>query len=80
MLKDVGGKWNQPASRSLPKGAYVIPAGQPYGLAAFYLLEPESEDGFMQWSFFDNIVAAHADFPVLRITKPVTLHSHAVRD
>jgi hypothetical protein len=80
MLKDVGGKWNEAANRSLPKGTYVIRAGQPYGLAAFYLLEPESEDGFMQWSFFDNIVAAHADFPVLRITKPATFRSHAVRD
>lgn len=79
-LKDVTGKWNEAATRSLPKGTYVIRAGQPYGLAAFYLLEPESEDGFMQWSFFDNIVAAHADFPVLRVTKPATFRSHAVRN
>ena len=34
----------------------------------------------MQWSFFDNIVAARADFPVVRITKPATLRSHAVRN
>lgn len=80
MLKDVTGRWNDAASRSLPKGTYVIRAGQPYGLAAFYLLEPESEDGFMHWSFFDDIVAAHADFPVLRVTKPATFRSHAVRD
>ena len=51
--------------------------GSRIGLLAFYLLEPESEDGLMQWSFFDNIVAAHADFPVLRITMPATLRSHA---
>jgi hypothetical protein len=79
MLKDVTGTWSDAASRSLPKGTYVIRAGQPYGLAAFYLLEPESEDGFMQWSFLDGLVTAHADFPILRITKPATLRSHAVR-
>jgi len=57
-----------------------VRAGQPFGLAAFYLLEPESEDGLAQWSFFDGILAAHADFPIMRITKPATLHAHAVRN
>ena len=80
VLKDVTGKWNEAASRSLPAGTYVIRAGQPYGLAAFYLLEPESEDGLMQWSFFDGIVAARSDFPIARIVKPATLRSHAVRN
>jgi hypothetical protein len=80
MLKDVGGHWNAPGDRTLPAGTYVVPAGQAYGLLAFYLLEPESEDGLMQWSFYDNIVAPHSDFPVVRIMKPVTLRSHAVRN
>ncbi|MGH9886344.1 MAG: hypothetical protein ACREBE_12495, partial [bacterium] len=80
MLKDVTGRWNDAASRSLPAGTYLIRAGQPYGLAAFYLLEPESEDGLMQWSFYDNIVAARSDFPVIRIVKPATIRSHAVRN
>jgi hypothetical protein len=80
MMKDVTGKWSEPASRSLPAGSYVIRAGQPYGLAAFYLLEPESEDGLMQWSFYDGIVTAHSDFPVARIVKPATVRSHVVRN
>jgi hypothetical protein len=79
-LKDVTGRWGEASSRSLPTGTYVVRAGQPYGLAAFYLLEPESEDGLMQWSFYDNIVAARADFPVVRITEPATLRTRAVRD
>jgi hypothetical protein len=74
------GHWNEPASRSLPKGTYVIRAAQPYGLAAFYLLEPESEDGLMQWSFLDGIVAAHADFPIARVTKSAALRTHPIRD
>jgi len=80
MMKDVTGHWNAAASRSLPKGSYVVRAGQPYGLAAFYLLEPESEDGLMQWSFLDGIVAPHADFPIARLTKAATLRTHAVHD
>jgi len=80
MLKDVTGKWGQPASRSLAAGSYIVRAGQPYGLAAFYLLEPESEDGLMQWSFYDGIVVADSDFPVARIVKPATIRSHVVRN
>jgi len=80
MLKDVGGHWNDAARRTLAAGSYIVRAGQPYGLLAFYLLEPESEDGLAQWSFFDNILAARADFPVARVTVPATLRSHAVRD
>jgi hypothetical protein len=79
-MKDVDGRWNAPASRSLPTGTYVVRAGQPYGLLAFYLLEPESEDGLTQWSFYDGILAPRADFPILRIIKPVTFRSHAVGD
>jgi hypothetical protein len=80
MMKDVTGRWGAPASRTLPAQSYVVRAGQPRGLAAFYLLEPESEDGLAQWSFLDGVLAAHADFPIVRITKPVTLKSRAPRD
>ncbi|MEP6492599.1 MAG: M14 family zinc carboxypeptidase [bacterium] len=78
MLKDVGGRWTDPAVRSLPKGTYVVRAGQPFGLLAFYLLEPESEDGLTQWSFYDSVMTPHNEFPVIRITKPVTFRSTAV--
>lgn len=76
-MKDVTGAWGNAGSKSLPAGSYVVRAGQPFGLLAFYLLEPESEDGLMQWSFYDGIVAAQSDFPVLRITKPATLRVKA---
>ena len=80
MLKDVTGKWSAPATRSLPAGSYVVSAGQPRGLAAFYLLEPESEDGLAQWSFFDGILVAHADFPVVRVVKPATFRAKPARN
>jgi hypothetical protein len=80
MLKDVTGHWGKPASRTLAAKSYVVRAGQPRGLAAFYLLEPESEDGLAQWSFLDGILTAHADFPIVRITKSVTLKAQPPRN
>jgi hypothetical protein len=79
-LKDVDGAWNDANSRTLAAGSYIVRAGQPYGLLAFYLLEPQSEDGLAQWSFFDNILTAHNDFPIMRVTKPMTARSHLARD
>lgn len=80
MLKDVTGTWNAPSEQSLPAGTYVVRGAQPFGLLAFYLLEPESEDGLMKWSFYDGIVAPHMDFPVLRITRPATFRATVTRD
>jgi hypothetical protein len=80
MLKDVDGAWNEAASRTLPAGTYIVRAGQPYGLLAFYVLEPQSEDGLAQWSFFDDVLAAHHEFPITRVTKPMIVRSHPVRD
>ncbi|HEY4216663.1 MAG TPA: M14 family metallopeptidase [Gemmatimonadaceae bacterium] len=80
MMKDVGGHWNDAATRSLPAGTYVVRAGQPFGLPAFFLLEPQSEDGLTQWSYYDGILSANAEFPIFRITKPATLRAHAVRN
>ncbi len=79
-MSDVAGRWNAAAARTLPAGTYVVRAGQPYGLLAYYLLEPESEDGLMQWSFYGSLVAPNHEFPVLRIAQPATLRTHAVRD
>jgi hypothetical protein len=80
MMKDVGGTWGAPAARSLPAGTYIVRAGQPFGLVAFFLLEPLSEDGLTQWSFYDGILAPHAEFPIFRITTPATLRAHAVHN
>jgi hypothetical protein len=77
-MKDVGGRWSEPAARSLPAGSYIVRAGQPFGLLAFYLLEPESEDGLAQWSFYDGVLATRASFPVIRITKAAVVRAHSV--
>jgi hypothetical protein len=69
------GRWSDAATQTLPAGSYVVRAGQPYGLLAFYLLEPENDDGLLSWGFFEGLVGAPSKYPVIRITKPVTLRT-----
>jgi hypothetical protein len=75
-LKEARGRWNAPSARTLPAGTYVVPAGQPFGLLAFYLLEPESDDGLAP--FMDAVLAAGREFPVVRIAQATTLSTRGV--
>ncbi|MGI8498334.1 MAG: M14 family metallopeptidase [Gemmatimonadaceae bacterium] len=56
--------------RTVPAGSWIIQASQPLGLVAFYLLEPESDDGLATWNVFDPAIARGAEFPVLRYSVP----------
>ena len=69
------GRWSGATVQTLSAGSYVVRAGQPYGLLAFYLLEPENDDGLLSWGFFEGLVGAPTKYPVIRITKPVTLRT-----
>jgi hypothetical protein len=40
--------------RPFKKGDFVVNLAQPLGNLAFYLLEPESDDGYITWNFFDD--------------------------
>ncbi len=42
------------AKRKFAKGDFVVDLAQPLGNLAFYLLEPESDDGLVTWNFFDE--------------------------
>lgn len=79
-MSDVAGRWQAPSARTLASGTYIVRAGQPFGLLAFYLLEPESEDGLTQWSFYNGIIGPGRDFPILRVTAPATFRTHPVHD
>ena len=76
-LRDFAGTWSDAAARTLPAGSYVVPAGQPFGLVAFYLLEPKSDDGL--GSCLGGFLARGRDYPVIRITAPVELEAQSVR-
>jgi len=41
----------------LPAGSVRVPAGQPNGLLAASLLEPESQDSFLAWGFFPEMLS-----------------------
>jgi hypothetical protein len=52
----------------LPAGSLVVRTRQPLGRLAFYLLEPESDDGLTTWNFLDEALKAGAAHPVLKST------------
>jgi len=45
------------AEQTLPVGSVRVPADQPLGLLAAALLEPESQDSFLAWGFFPEMLS-----------------------
>jgi murein tripeptide amidase MpaA len=62
----VWGRWGT-VRRALPTGTVIVPTSQSLGVLAAYLLEPESDDGFVTWNFFDAELRRGAEFPVTRV-------------
>lgn len=60
------GRWSD-QSRTVPAGSWLVPVAQPMGVVAFYMLEPESDDGLVVWNFFDSELAAGQEYPVYRL-------------
>jgi hypothetical protein len=66
----ISGSWGAPVQRAIPAGSFVVRTGQPLGILAMYLLEPSSDDGFVDWNMLDPW-ASERTFPVVRIVQPV---------
>jgi hypothetical protein len=49
-------------------GAFFVPANQPLARLAFYLLEPESDDGLVTWNVIEEGLAAGQTYPIYRVT------------
>jgi hypothetical protein len=79
-MRDASGAWSSATQQTLPAGSYIVRAAQPLGLLAFYLLEPEGDDGLLQWGFFEGLVASHSRYPVLRIVKASVIHSSPAKN
>ncbi|WP_312489080.1 M14 family metallopeptidase [Sphingomonas sp.] len=47
---------HQVAEMVMPEGSVRVPADQPLGLLAASLLEPESQDSFLAWGFFPEML------------------------
>ncbi|HEY9429504.1 MAG TPA: M14 family metallopeptidase [Gemmatimonadaceae bacterium] len=60
------GKWNE-RERTIAAGGWIVPVAQSMGVVAFYMLEPESDDGLVAWNFFDPELTAGQEYPVYRV-------------
>ena len=56
------------AQLTVQAGSLYIPANQPLARLAFYLLEPESDDGLVTWNFIEEGVSVGQTYPVYRVT------------
>jgi hypothetical protein len=58
---------HEPAKLSAEEGALFIPASQRLARLAFYLLEPESDDGLVTWNLIEAGLSPGATYPVYRV-------------
>lgn len=54
------------AQETLPAGTVVVPVAQPLGRLVFYLLEPRSDDGLLDWNLLDDALANARSYPIVR--------------
>jgi len=50
-----------------PAGTFVVKMNQPLSRLAFYLLEPESEDGIVAWNFMDKYFGNGKYYPIVKL-------------
>lgn len=55
------------AQLTVDAGSLFIPANQPLGRLAFYLIEPESDDGLVTWNVIDEGLAVGETYPIYRV-------------
>jgi Zinc carboxypeptidase len=51
---------------SFPAGSFVVRTSQPLARLIFYLLEAESDDGFVNWNFLDPYLEKGKIYPIYR--------------
>ena len=57
-------------------GSLFIPANQPLARLAFYLIEPESDDGLVTWNILDEALEGADRYPILRSAGPLSPESY----
>lgn len=70
--REVRGAYHE-VERTFPPGTTVISVAQPLGLLAFHLLEPRSDDGFLDWAMLDEFIAPGSAYPIARSLTGVTV-------
>ena len=72
------GKWKG-GQETFPAGTYVVRMNQPLARLAFYLLEPRSDDGLVEWNVFDSLLESKVA-PVRRITRVTPIEAVVVHE
>ncbi len=56
---------------SFPAGSIIVRVNQPLASLIFYLLEAESDNGFVSWNFLDADLEKGKTYPIYRLMKSV---------
>jgi hypothetical protein len=72
------GKWKG-KQETFPAGTYVVRMNQPLARLAFYLLEPRSDDGLVEWNVFDSLLESKIA-PMHRITKGTPMEAVVIHE
>lgn len=67
------------AMTTWPTGSLLIRTTQSSAALIFYLLEPESDNGYVRWNFLDQLLAKGAVFPISRINDRCVPNSELVQ-
>jgi hypothetical protein len=59
------GAW-VPAEREIPAGTLRLDLTQPLARLAFYLIEPRSDDGLVDWNLLDEALKTAKAYPIVR--------------
>jgi hypothetical protein len=62
------GTW-RPARRQITAGTLRVDMTQPLARLAFYLVEPRSDDGLVNWNFLDDALKDAKVYPILRTSE-----------
>jgi hypothetical protein len=65
---------------TFPAGTVMVRTAQPLGRLVCYLLEPESDDGLVDWNFFDAYLETGKTFPVYKLMQNVNAASRLMAE
>jgi hypothetical protein len=60
------GHWKT-ETRAIPSSSYLVDMSQPLARLAIYMLEPESDDGLVDWNYFDSELQIGGEYPVFKV-------------
>jgi hypothetical protein len=63
---------------ALPAGTLLIRTAHPLQALLTYLLEPESDNGYVRWNFLDPWLQKKATYPIHRVRRPLTAPTEVV--